>query len=51
MSMTALVASTPSFTREEAAQALSGNLCRCGDYNKILDSAMRAGEYVKAART
>ncbi len=49
MSTVALVASNPSPTREEAAQALSGNLCRCGDYNKILDSAMRAAEYTRGA--
>lgn len=44
MSMVALVESTPTFTREEAAHALSGNLCRCADYQKILNCAMRAGE-------
>ncbi len=49
MSMVALVDSNPRPTREEAAQALSGNLCRCGDYNKILDSAMRAAEYARRA--
>jgi aerobic-type carbon monoxide dehydrogenase small subunit (CoxS/CutS family) len=32
-------------TRAEFAQALSGNLCRCCDYNKILNSMMRAAEY------
>ena len=45
MSMVAMVESHPNPTREEAAQALSGNLCRCADYNKILTSAMRAAEY------
>ncbi|MCI0436552.1 MAG: (2Fe-2S)-binding protein [Gemmatimonadetes bacterium] len=45
MSMVAMLAENPSPTREEAAHALSGNLCRCGDYNKILNSAMRAAEY------
>jgi aerobic-type carbon monoxide dehydrogenase small subunit (CoxS/CutS family) len=34
-------------TRTEFAQALSGNLCRCGDYNKILNSMMRAAEYAR----
>jgi aerobic-type carbon monoxide dehydrogenase small subunit (CoxS/CutS family) len=34
-------------TREEFAQALSGNLCRCCDYNKILNSMMRAAEYAR----
>jgi aerobic-type carbon monoxide dehydrogenase small subunit (CoxS/CutS family) len=36
-------------TREEFAQALSGNLCRCCDYNKILTSMMRAAEYTRKA--
>lgn len=47
MSMVSLLEENPAPTREEAAQALSGNLCRCGDYKKILDSAMRAAEYVQ----
>ncbi len=34
-------------TREELARALSGNLCRCCDYNKILNSMMRAAEYAR----
>jgi aerobic-type carbon monoxide dehydrogenase small subunit (CoxS/CutS family) len=34
-------------TREEFANALSGNLCRCCDYNKILNSMMRAAEYAR----
>jgi aerobic-type carbon monoxide dehydrogenase small subunit (CoxS/CutS family) len=45
MSMVAMVNSNPAVTRDEAAHALSGNLCRCGDYNKILNSAMKAAEY------
>lgn len=47
MSMVALTNENPEPTREEAAEALSGNLCRCGDYNKILNSAMRAAEYAR----
>lgn len=47
MSMTAMVEENPNPTREEAAHALSGNLCRCADYNKILNSAMRAAEYAR----
>lgn len=34
-------------TRAEFAHALSGNLCRCCDYNKILNSMMRAAEYTR----
>lgn len=47
MSMVAMVRDNPNPTREEAAHALSGNLCRCGDYNKILNSALRAAEYTR----
>ena len=49
MSMVAMVEANPNPTREDAAQALAGNLCRCGDYNKILDSAMRAAELSRQA--
>ncbi len=49
LAMVAMVEENPNPTREECAQALSGNLCRCGDYNKILDSAMRAAEYSRRA--
>lgn len=45
MSMVAMLEENPAPTRAEAAQALSGNLCRCCDYDKILTSAMRAAEY------
>ncbi len=48
MSMTALVASNPDPTRDEAARALSGNLCRCADYNKILRCVERAAELARA---
>ncbi len=47
MSAVALLAANPNPTRAEAAQALSGNLCRCADYNKILNSVMRAAEYTR----
>lgn len=47
MSMVGMLRQNPSPTREEAAHALSGNLCRCGDYNKILNCAMRAAQYTR----
>ena len=34
-------------TRAELAHGLSGNLCRCADYNKILNSMLRAAEYLR----
>jgi aerobic-type carbon monoxide dehydrogenase small subunit (CoxS/CutS family) len=48
MSMTAMVSQNPSVTREEARHALSGNLCRCADYDKILTCAMRAAELARS---
>jgi aerobic-type carbon monoxide dehydrogenase small subunit (CoxS/CutS family) len=48
MSMTAMVSRNPGVTREEARQALSGNLCRCADYDKILTCAMRAAELARS---
>jgi aerobic-type carbon monoxide dehydrogenase small subunit (CoxS/CutS family) len=47
LAMVATLNENPDVTREEMRQALSGNLCRCADYNKILNSAMRAAEYTK----
>ena len=44
MSTVALLESNPKPTREEARQALSGNLCRCGAYDHYLNSVMRAAE-------
>ena len=47
MSMVSTLDKDPNLTRDEMRHALSGNLCRCADYNKILNSAMRAAEYVQ----
>ena len=47
MSTVELLNDNPNPTRQEAAQALSGNLCRCADYEKILTSVMRAAEYTR----
>lgn len=38
MSATALLDKNPSPTREEIAYAISGNLCRCTGYGRIVDS-------------
>jgi aerobic-type carbon monoxide dehydrogenase small subunit (CoxS/CutS family) len=43
--MVGMLKVNPNPTRAEAARLLSGNLCRCGDYDKILKSAMRAVQY------
>jgi aerobic-type carbon monoxide dehydrogenase small subunit (CoxS/CutS family) len=39
----------PSPTRAELAHGVSGNLCRCQDYDKILTSLMRGAEYMRRA--
>ncbi len=44
MSGVALLKANPSPTREEARQAMSGNLCRCGAYDHYLNSIMRASQ-------
>jgi len=49
MSAVAYLKTNPNPTRAEMAQGLSGNLCRCQDYSKILDSMMRAAEYTRRA--
>jgi aerobic-type carbon monoxide dehydrogenase small subunit (CoxS/CutS family) len=37
----------PSPTREELAHGISGNLCRCQDYSKILTAMMRGAELMQ----
>jgi aerobic-type carbon monoxide dehydrogenase small subunit (CoxS/CutS family) len=39
----------PNPTREQLAHGISGNLCRCADYNKILDCMMHAAELARGA--
>jgi aerobic-type carbon monoxide dehydrogenase small subunit (CoxS/CutS family) len=38
----ALLQKNPTPTREEARQAMAGNLCRCGAYDNYLNGIMRA---------
>ena len=40
---------SPNPTRAELAHGISGNLCRCQDYSKILDAFMRGAEYMRKA--
>jgi carbon-monoxide dehydrogenase small subunit/xanthine dehydrogenase YagT iron-sulfur-binding subunit len=37
----------PTPTRQELAQGVSGNLCRCQDYDKILTAMMRGAENMR----
>jgi aerobic-type carbon monoxide dehydrogenase small subunit (CoxS/CutS family) len=39
--------SNPNPTRRELAHGVSGNLCRCQDYDKILTALARGGEYMR----
>jgi aerobic-type carbon monoxide dehydrogenase small subunit (CoxS/CutS family) len=39
----------PNPTRTELAHGVSGNLCRCQDYNKILNALMRGAEIMRSA--
>jgi carbon-monoxide dehydrogenase small subunit len=43
MSARALLNGNPRPTRDEVQDALSGNLCRCGGYSRIVDAVLRAG--------
>ena len=42
MSAVALLKTNPNPSREEARQAMAGNLCRCGAYDNYLNSVMAA---------
>lgn len=42
MSAVGLLKANPSPSREEAREAMAGNLCRCGAYDNYLNSIMRA---------
>ena len=39
----------PDPTREQLAHGVSGNLCRCQDYDKILTALMKGAEYMRRA--
>jgi aerobic-type carbon monoxide dehydrogenase small subunit (CoxS/CutS family) len=44
MAAVGFLKSNPNPTRTELAQGVSGNLCRCQDYDKILTALMRGAE-------
>lgn len=44
MSAVALLKVNPKPTRAQVAEALSGNLCRCGAYDHVLNAVTRAAE-------
>lgn len=45
MSAKALLDKVENPTREEIKEAISGNLCRCTGYNKIVEAIEKVGEY------
>jgi aerobic-type carbon monoxide dehydrogenase small subunit (CoxS/CutS family) len=49
MSAVGFLKLNPHPTRTELAHGISGNLCRCQDYNKILDAMMRGAEHMRRA--
>jgi aerobic-type carbon monoxide dehydrogenase small subunit (CoxS/CutS family) len=49
MSTYALLEQNPDPNEAEVAEALSGNICRCGNYPKIYDSVFKAAEDMRAA--
>jgi carbon-monoxide dehydrogenase medium subunit len=51
VSAATLLAECPHPTAAEAAEALTGNFCRCTGYHKILDAVVAAGAPAKTAET
>jgi aerobic-type carbon monoxide dehydrogenase small subunit (CoxS/CutS family) len=49
MAATGFLKTTPNPTRQELAHGVSGNLCRCQDYDKILTALMRGAENLRRA--
>jgi aerobic-type carbon monoxide dehydrogenase small subunit (CoxS/CutS family) len=49
MASVGFLKTNPNPTRSELAQGLSGNLCRCQDYDKILTAMMRGAENLRGA--
>jgi aerobic-type carbon monoxide dehydrogenase small subunit (CoxS/CutS family) len=49
MAATGYLKTNPNPTRQELAHGVSGNLCRCQDYDKILTALMRGAEHMRNA--
>lgn len=47
MSTLGYLKTNPNPSRQELAHGVSGNLCRCQDYDKILTALMRGAEYMR----
>jgi aerobic-type carbon monoxide dehydrogenase small subunit (CoxS/CutS family) len=51
MAAVGFLKTNPTPTRQELAHGISGNLCRCQDYDKILTALMRGAEYMRKVTT
>ena len=49
MAATGYLKTNPNPSRQELAHGVSGNLCRCQDYDKILTALMRGAEHMRGA--
>lgn len=49
MSAVGYLKTEPNPTRAQLAHGVSGNLCRCQDYDKILTALMRGAEHLRSA--
>ena len=47
MAAVGFLKTNPNPTRQQLAHGISGNLCRCQDYDKILTAFMRGAEYMR----
>ncbi len=47
MSAVGFLKTNPNPTRDEMAHGVSGNLCRCQDYDKILTALMKGAEHMR----
>jgi aerobic-type carbon monoxide dehydrogenase small subunit (CoxS/CutS family) len=47
MSAVGFLGTNPDPTRDELAHGVSGNLCRCQDYDKILTALMKGAEHMR----
>jgi carbon-monoxide dehydrogenase small subunit/xanthine dehydrogenase YagT iron-sulfur-binding subunit len=43
-----MLADDPGIDRDAAAEALGGNLCRCGCYSRILDAVDLAAQQIRS---